>query len=222
MDIIDPVTRQQFALPDNAASGRKTELGQAEFLRLMVTQFRNQDPMKPMENGEFLGQLAQFSTVSGIGDMNNSISTLADSIRANQALQAASIVGREVLVEGSGALLREEGGISGAVELPASTARASVRILDATGGVVREISLGQRRAGLADFSWDGFKSDGTRAPAGEYRVEAQVAEGQEVFGLATLVASRVTGVSLLAGGGGAQITTETGEQLALASVRSIR
>lgn len=221
MELIDPLT-QQLAVPTAQDAGRKTELGQSEFLRLMVTQFQNQDPMKPMENGEFLGQLAQFSTVSGIGDMNKSIGTLADSIRANQALQAAAIVGREVLVDGNAALLGNEGGISGAVDLPSATARAKVRILDANGGVVREIALGQRRAGLANFSWDGMRSDGTRAPAGEYRIEAQVLDGDEIFGLATLVASRVVGVSLLAGGGGAQITTETGESIALASVRSIR
>ncbi|NNF51024.1 MAG: flagellar hook assembly protein FlgD [Gammaproteobacteria bacterium] len=221
MELIDPLTRQ-LAVPAAEGSGNRTELGQSEFLRLMVTQFRNQDPLKPMENGEFLGQLAQFSTVSGIGDMNNSIATLASSIRANQALQAAAIVGREVLVEGNNALLGEEGAISGAVELPSSTARARVRVVDASGGVVREIALGQRRAGLANFSWDGMRSDGTRAPAGEYRIEAQVLDGEEVFGLATLVASRVVGVSLDAGGGGTQITTELGETISLASVRSIR
>lgn len=221
MELLDPLTRQ-LAVPAAESAGARTELGQSEFLRLMVTQFQNQDPLKPMENGEFLGQLAQFSTVSGIGDMNTSIGTLADSIRANQALQAAAIVGREVLVEGSSALLGDDGGISGAVDLPAATARARIRVLDANGGVVREIPLGQRRAGIANFSWDGMRSDGTRAPAGEYRIEAQVLDGEEVFGLATLVASRVIGVSLGSGGAGTQITTELGETISLASVRSIR
>ena len=70
------------------------KLGQEEFLRLMITQLKNQDPTKPLDSGEFLGQLAQFGTVSGLADLKSSFTELAGSLVSNQALQAA---GRSLL-----------------------------------------------------------------------------------------------------------------------------
>ena len=76
----------------------KKQLGQEDFMDLMLTQMNNQDPFKPMENGEFLTQMAQFSAVSGLKDIKESFQGLADTMQSNQALQAASMVGRKVLV----------------------------------------------------------------------------------------------------------------------------
>src|SRR3972149_6116893 len=75
----------------------RTELNQEQFLMLMITQFRNQDPLKPQDPAEFLTQLAQVTSVAGISEMNKSVASLADSLYAGQALQAASVVGRNVL-----------------------------------------------------------------------------------------------------------------------------
>ena len=74
-------------------------LGQDEFLELMMTQLQNQDPLNPAESGEFLSQIAQFGTVNGITELQQSFSTLASSLQSNQALQASTMVGRSVLVE---------------------------------------------------------------------------------------------------------------------------
>ena len=83
------------------------QLGQAEFLELMTAQLRFQDPLQPMENGDFLGQMAQFGTVSGINDLNNTFNSMSSSFQSNQALQASTLVGRRVLVPSqSGFLLR--------------------------------------------------------------------------------------------------------------------
>ena len=80
--------------------GDEGELGQEEFLRLMITQLENQDPFKPLESGEFLGQLAQFGTVSGLAELQTSFEGLASSLVSNQALQAAGLIGQSVLAEG--------------------------------------------------------------------------------------------------------------------------
>ena len=84
-----------FAPPPQQRSN--DELGQEDFLTLMISQFRNQDPFEPMDNGDFLGQLAQFGTVSGIENLNSAFAGLAGSIQSEQALQAANLVGRDVL-----------------------------------------------------------------------------------------------------------------------------
>jgi len=199
----------------------KSELGQDDFLMLMIEQFRNQDPFAPMENGEFIAQMAQFSQVAGIAEMNDSMKDLAGSIGASQALQASTMVGRSVLADGNVATLGADTPLKGGVELPYGTNAAFVRIFDSQGQPVREISLGSRPAGLATFEWDGLLPDGERAEAGNYLVAAGLRNSGVEEPLGTLVGTRVTSISLTSGGRSAQITTEAGEQLSLSQVRAI-
>ena len=93
---IDTATLSQLGLlqQPSQSSGSSDKLGQADFMRLMITQLRNQDPFKPMQSGEFLGQLAQFGTVSGIDDVRSALEALSGSVTASQTLQAASLVDR--------------------------------------------------------------------------------------------------------------------------------
>src|SRR5262245_23594956 len=125
---------------------RKAELGQEEFLNLMITQLKNQDPFKPLESGEFLGQLAQFGTVSGLAGLQTSFDSLASSLVSNQALQAASLVGRSALVESDVAALAENGSVEGAVDVPSATGGVGVEVRDATGQVVKHLPLGPHAA----------------------------------------------------------------------------
>ncbi len=210
-----------LALPDSARQRNTSDLGQEDFLKLMVTQFRNQDPLKPMENGEFLGQLAQFSTVSGIGEMNSAVMSLAESIQASQALQAAGMVGKTVLVDNGTARLDAGGVVAGAVDVPQRAQSVNLRIVDAAGQVVRELSLGPRDTGLADFEWDGLTSSGGQALPGEYRISAQVDIGGATLAVPTLMSSRVASISL-SPTGTPSITTDRGEQMPISSVRNIR
>ena len=96
---------------------RRTELGQEDFMTLMIAQFRNQDPFEPLDNGDFLGQLAQFGTVSGIDELNSSFSGLQNSIQSEQALQAANLVGHAVLAETETGFLPPGGSLYGAIDL---------------------------------------------------------------------------------------------------------
>ncbi len=190
---------QTLAVPPSQEEQKRTTLGQEDFLALMVTQLQNQDPFQPMENGEFLGQMAQFSTVSGIGDMSASLGQLAESLYASQALQASSMIGKSVLTEGNVAKLEDDAPLKGAVDLPFATSTGFVRITAPNGQVIRQISLGSRGAGLTNFEWDGIGADGTRAPAGQYLVSAGYTDNGQEAALSTLVSTRVSSVSLSAG-----------------------
>lgn len=182
-----------FALPQEA----KTEaLGQAEFFHLMLTQLKNQDPFKPMEGGEFLGQLAQFGTVAGIGRLQESFASLAASLVSDQALQAASLVGRSVLVESDAGFLEEGAAINGAVDLPIGTNRVLVQISDATGQLVRQITLGANPDGLVSFIWGGETDAGVIAPPGVYSIAAQYFDGVEMQSAPTLVHAQVQSVTV--------------------------
>jgi len=177
------------------------EVGQNDFLRLMLEQLRNQDPLNPEKGAEFVAQLAQFSTVSGIEKLSAGFTGLVDAMRGSQALSAAGLVGRSALVEARTVAIKPAASadetitINGAVELAASGG-VSVEVLNATGSVVRTIELGSQPSGLAEFSWDGKDAAGARVPAGNYTLRARV-NGEPA---PTLVNARIESVSLGAEG----------------------
>ncbi len=148
------------------------ELGQDAFLKLVVAQLENQDPLKPMENGEFLSQLAQFQSVTGIDELNNSVEKMANAFQSNQALQASSLVGRWVVVPSDKSFLWKDADLSGSVEIPNNADSVQVQIKDASGTVVKQIDLGDQPAGTVNFQWDGLAEDGTALSSGEYSLAA--------------------------------------------------
>ena len=158
----------------DAIAPKKKSLGQEEFLKLMTTQMTHQDPTKPMQNGEFLAQMAQFGTVSGIQDLQQSFKDFSASISSDQALQAASLVGRTVSVPSEQGLLAAGGKIKGTVDLPASSSNVNLKILDpVTGDVIETKSLGEHSAGPLPFVWDGTNAKGNLANPGVYKVQVE-------------------------------------------------
>jgi len=159
----------------DTAAPKKKSLGQEQFLKLMTTQMTHQDPTKPMQNGEFLTQMAQFGTVSGIQDLQQSFKNFSASISSAQALQtAASLVGRTVSALSDQGLLAAGGKIKGTVDLPASSSNVNVKILDpVTGEVIAIKSLGGHSAGPVSFVWDGMDSKGKLAHPGVYKVQVE-------------------------------------------------
>ena len=153
----------------------KNKIGQEQFLKLMTTQMQNQDPFKPMENGDFLGQIAQFSTVSGIQDLQKSFSQFSSSLVPNQALQAAGLIDRNVLVPAEFLPLNESG-MSAAVDLPDPASQVKVSVYNATGTLVHNFNLGALGQGISRYHWDGSLPDGSTVAAGYYKVtiDAQI------------------------------------------------
>ena len=190
------------------------KLGQEDFMDLMLTQMNHQDPFKPMENGEFLSQMAQFSAVSGLKDIKESFKSLADTMQSNHALQAASMVGRKVLVPGNSFRIppasQSPAGkpfeVNAAVDLKVATNQLTVHIKDAKGDVVKEIDLGPRSAGKIDFKWDGKiavedetiegAAEPEQAKPGNYKVEAFVNVDDKKQAVETFVYDMVDSVSV--------------------------
>lgn len=148
------------------------ELGQADFLKLMTEQLKHQDPLNPMENSEFLGQLAQFSTVQGITNLQSTVEGFSTALASDQVLRGAALVGHEVLVPSAKLALDDSAtAVSGVV---AATAAGTVNfdITDANGQFVKTVSVQADAAGEVAFSWDGTDANGNRMAAGLYSVAA--------------------------------------------------
>lgn len=194
-----------FTRQPQSSERKRDELGQEDFLRLMTTQLQNQDPFKPMENGDFLGQMAQFSTVSGIDRLQETFTSTADALTGSQALQAASLVDRQVLVPSAQAGFDGENPMTGVVEVPGQSEAAVLAIQNAQGQLVAQVPLSPGPDGRATFSWDGVGNDGKLAPPGEYRLQAAYRVGRETEAAQPLVWGRVDSVSLNGPGGGISI-----------------
>jgi len=201
----------------------KDSLGQDDFLKLMTAQLNNQDPMKPMENGDFLSQIEQLSAVTGIETLNTSFGQVATSMNSSQALQASALVGRSVLVPPNeeGVFLDETGSILGSIDMPAPTNNLRMGIFDSAGQLVQQIDMGAQSKGLIPFQWNGLNADGARLPAGQYQIQALADFGSDTEAVATLVAANVESVSL--GGLGQEISLNLAGmgKIPMTSVRQI-
>ena len=199
---------------------RKGDLGQEDFLNLMLTQLKNQDPFKPMESGEFLGQIAQFGTVQGLAGLQTSFDSLSSSLVSNQALQASTLVGRSALVETSTVAITAGQAVAGAVDLPSASSTVNVAIRDATGQTVRTLQLGPQSSGLASFTWDGLTDDGTAASAGRYTFDAAYWSGTDSVVAGTLVRAPID--SVLLGTDGFSVELRGIGEVPFTAVREIR
>ncbi len=182
-----------------SSSSATAQLGKDDFLRLLVTQLANQNPLSPVQDQEFVAQLAQFSSLEQLENLNE---TMTSSLILDQAVNnslATNLIGKEVLVEGKSATLGEEGGASWQVAL-ASDAGLKGLVRNAAGEIVRTIDLGEKADGVHELAWDGLDDSGGRAPAGSYELEvvATDASGNPVS-TSTRVRALVTGVRFVDG-----------------------
>jgi len=183
-----------------AEVNRTSTLGQNDFLKLMTTQLMNQDPLQPMENGDFLAQMAQFSTVNGITEMNASVQSMSESFTSQRLMQAGSLINKSALVEGNFADLTSEKGLRGAFVLERATDGTQVVIRNLQGEVVHTESLGIKFSGTHEYSWDGLMDNGAQAPTGQYLVQVNALENGEMYEPTNLVYSNINAISTGASG----------------------
>lgn len=196
----------------SATSAEKTEnsneLGQEAFLELMIAQLKNQDPLSPQENGEFVAQLAQFSSVEGIDRLNTSFDGFAGNFQSNQALQASSLVGTSVTVPTDKTRIEPGSAVSGSVDLLATSSDVTMKIYNSSGGLVESVSLGAHPPGEMNFRWNGSQmevngkvlnwtsSNPDGLPAGEYSFDVQAMQGGEAVQQQTYLSANVNSVTI--------------------------
>jgi flagellar basal-body rod modification protein FlgD len=178
---------------------------QSQFMTLLVTQLKNQDPLNPMDNAQMTSQMAQINTVSGINQLNTTLQALSASMTPNQTVQAASMIGRGALVPGGGVDLASGVGLGG-FSLPTPADSATVSIYNSSGALVDAIDLGAQSAGITKWQWNGTNSAGATVPDGSYtfKVNASlagnaVAANNLQYGLINSVTQGATGLTLSVG-----------------------
>ncbi|MDK9587452.1 flagellar hook assembly protein FlgD [Lelliottia wanjuensis] len=221
------VTGASSSAGSSSVTGNNAADLQSSFLTLLVAQLKNQDPTNPMQNNELTTQLAQISTVSGIEKLNTTLGSVSGQIDNSQSLQAASLIGHGVMIPGT-TILAGTSGAEGSstttttpfgVELqqPADTVTATITNKD--GVVVRTIDIGDLKAGVHTFTWDGSLTDGTMAPNGSYKVAISASNGSTQLVAQPLQFALVQGVTR--GSDGNKLDLGTSGTTTLDEVRQI-
>ncbi|MFM9924733.1 flagellar hook assembly protein FlgD [Variovorax sp. H27-G14] len=208
------------ATSNNSVSSADSE---QRFLKLLVTQLNNQDPLNPMQNAELTSQLAQMSTVTGIEKLNSTLSGLVNQTGSNQVLQSAALIGYNVLSPGETLTAKktEDGKDPAtqafAVELPGTAANVDIKIVDASGNVVRTISAGAMKEGVNAVTWDGKDDTGNAVAEGTYRFTVDATNGSTAVKATSLTFSQVAAVKQ--GTDGVTLELASGNNIGLSDVR---
>lgn len=185
-----------------SSSGSSTTDLQTTFLKLLVTQMQNQDPTNPMDSSTMTSQLAQINTVTGISQLNTTLSSLSSQLSAGQSAQASLLIGQSVLVPGSTTTVASGASTGFGVSLGSSVSDLSVTVKNASGQVVSTLDLGAQQAGTVPIAWKPVDSSGNALPDGTYTVSAS---GTSTTGATTaqtvLSGAQVQSVVQQSGGG---------------------
>lgn len=202
----------------SAASAEGIAGTQDRFMKLLITQMKNQDPLNPMDNAQVTSQMAQLSTVTGIEKLNASMTSMQGSYQASQTMQATSLIGHGVLVPGSSATLADGKAVLG-IELPAAADKVTVTIRDGAGKAIHKIELGEQAAGTLPLAWDGKTDTGATAANGQYSFDVTASSAGSAIKATTLGFGQVGSVST--GAAGVKLNLTNGGSAAMADVREI-
>ena len=223
-------TSEMFPAPGATSSkaNSMTDMGADDFLTLMVAQLQHQDPTKPMDNTEFVAQLAQFSTSTGVQELNESFGDLSASLTSSQMLQATDLVGRQVSTESNVGFLEaatDQDGEAVAM-LDATVSLGGNRggmlyVQDMTGQLIYSAALPAEATGDFQIRWGGTDASGNMMPPGNYRISAEANVGGEVTSVPVYTHSRVQSVSINPATGTASLNLVDGSKLSFAEIRNI-
>ena len=203
MSTIDPTSQAQLDTilkrlgvngeEDNKPKHKDT-LGQSDFLKLMTTQLQNQDPFAPMENAEFIAQMAQFSTVTGITEMGTELKGIAEQLGEFRIATAANLLGNSVMIPGNYARPDAQGEIHGMLDLPSASGVTNLTFSNTAGDVLHHMELGPQAAGLVGFAWQDIPQ-GVLEGGDAIRIEAFADMGEGMQSLTPSVYAEILAAS---------------------------
>ena len=189
----------QYQLKQKPSTTGDAALGKDSFLQLLVAQMENQNPLDPQDNTQFVAQLAQFSSLESMNNLNSTVESFMGSYQSSQALQASSLVGRSVIVQTGRALVDTSKSMTGNVMMPADGSNLNVKVYDDKGTLVKTMAMGDWSAGTVDFIWDGVNDRNEKVESGNYTFVAEAQINGEATALATYLPATVNSVTLAGG-----------------------
>ena len=218
MSILDTINTINNAhnVPTTAGTGTAAtnnvagQMNQNDFLKLMTTQLTTQDPFNPVDNTQMVAQMAQFSQVAGIAQMNQSLQAIASSLGGNRLSDAASWIGHSMLVTSDVATPLRDGSYAGQFTLTDAAEQVNVNFVDGNGAVVHSETLGAQTAGDVSFAWDGKSETGETIADGPLRLVVTATHNGQTSNVATAAWTAIGGIQSPSSGGGSRLVTGLG------------
>jgi len=199
------------------------QMGQKEFLTLFTTQLKNQNPLDPMQNEQFVAQLAQFSQLEATTNMSTNLNTLIATLKGQQLLNGSALIGKQVAVPNGPAILKNGAPISGVISVPEGARAVNLSVYDASGVLVKSQELGRQLPGDVTVRWDGTDNAGTKMTDGSYKVVATVTGmGGTVTKVPIATPDVVKGVTMNSDGSDLVIETQSGATVNFSQVKQIK
>ncbi|WP_144159658.1 flagellar hook assembly protein FlgD [Paraburkholderia sp. BCC1885] len=194
---------------------------QNTFLQLLVTQLQNQDPTNPMDSSQMTSQLAEINTVTGIGQLNTSLSSLSTQLNAGQTSQAALLIGSSVLAPGNSITVASGKTNEFGVQLATAEDNVQVNVVNSAGQVVNTLNLGNQAAGTVPISWSPVDSSGNALPAGTYTLTATGTLSTGAAGTATTLTPGTVESVVQGTNGAPSLVLSNGNTVPLTSVAAV-
>lgn len=202
-----------------AGSAAGVKATKDDFLKLLVTQMKYQDPMNPMDSAQMTSQIAQLNTVEGINQLNATVTSLQASLMASQSMQSASLIGKTILADGNSiSLLNGSANLS--MRLEGAAESVVVDVINASGRIIQSVDLGASAAGIKSFTWDGSTNEGGTAPNGQYTFQVNAKKLNQAVAVTPLTQATVSGVELTSAG--PQLSLNNGTNIAMSTIRGVR
>ncbi len=218
--LLKNVTRYED-VKDQGKSKSREEMGKQDFLTLFTAQLQNQNPLEPVKNEAFVAQLAQFSQLEALTNMQSSLDTFVTAMSGERMLNSASLIGKKVAISDSLTKLTQGGTIDASIDLPEGAAGIQINVHDARGNLVQELIAGPQMPGTTPVQWDGKDAMGNPAPAGLYRLTAQAVINGNTSKVAVNALSTVKSIVTNPSDGSVSVEVDGGKTILLTDVKRV-
>ena len=218
--LLKNVTRYED-LKTATTSKSSSEMGKQDFLTLFTAQLKSQNPLDPVKNEAFVAQLAQFSQLEALTNMQTSLENFVTSMSSERMLSSASLIGKKVSMADVPTALGETGGIDASIDLPSGASGVQLTVQDSQGRTVQDLIAGPQNPGTASLTWDGLDAMGNRAPAGNYRLVAQAVVNGKTTTVPVNTMTTVRAISTNASDGAVSLQVDGNQSVLLKNVQRI-
>ena len=208
-------------LKGTTATKSSSEMGKQDFLTLFTAQLKSQNPLDPVKNEAFVAQLAQFSQLEALTNMQTSLNNFVTSMSSERMLGSAALIGKKVAVADAPTALGSSGGIDATIDLPSGASGVQLTVKDSRGRVVQDLIGGAQNPGTASLNWDGLDAMGNRAPAGLYRLSAQAVVNGKTTSVPVNTLSTIRAIQTNPGDGSVSLEVDGGQSVLLKNVQRI-
>jgi flagellar basal-body rod modification protein FlgD len=205
----------------DAAKKTSEDMGKQDFLTLFTAQLQNQNPLEPVKNEAFVAQLAQFSQLEALTNMQTSLDTFVTAMSGERMLNSASLIGKKVAVSDAATLLTSGNTMDASIDLPMGASGVQINVHDSQGRLVQELIAGPQMPGTTAVTWNGKDASENPVPSGFYRLSAVAVVNGKTTPVPVSTLSTVRAISTNPGDGSVSVELDGGKSLLLSDVKRV-